>query len=168
VSHWDLEALQERIGREVVYRAPEPIGAAAARYFAIAIGSSNPCYTDADVARANGHRDVVVPPTWLCETNQYVAEAQTDEHGYRGHQWDLPIRGCRQVRGGNRYRFHRHAHPDDVVTATWRITSVEERTSRDGRPMLVVGSEARYCGTDGDPIVDDHETLIFQPLPGAG
>ncbi len=161
---WDLAELEGWIGREVVYTAPDPIGAAAGRYFALAIGATNPIYTDREVARAHGHRDVVIPPTWLCETNQYVADLPTDAHGYRGHGWDLPVTGCRLVRGGNTYTFHRHASPDDVVTVTWRIASVTERTDRRGRPMLLVGSEAHVTGAAGDPIVTNAETLVFQPL----
>lgn len=163
---WDLDAVRERVGSEVVYTAPEPLGAASIRYFALAIGDDNPLYTDRDAARAAGYDDVVAPPTLLAETNQYVTGLDRDDDGYRGHTWDLEIPGTRLIRGGNRYVFGAPAHPDTVVTATWRITDVVEKERRDGSVMLIVTSEATYTNQDGEHLLTDTETLIYQPLPG--
>lgn len=102
------------IGREVTYTAPEPISAAAFRYFGQAIGDDNPLYTDPGFAREHGYEDVVAPPTLICETNQY-ANLPKNSHGFAGHLWDLKIEGCRLVRGGNSYRFHRPVYPSDIV-----------------------------------------------------
>ena len=44
------DELTEWVGREVTYRAPEPVGRAALRYFARAVGDDNPVYTDRDAA----------------------------------------------------------------------------------------------------------------------
>ena len=161
---WDLDAIQALVGREVVHRAPEPFGRTAFRYFAEAIGDDNPIYTDPDAARAAGYVDVVAPPTLLMETNQYVASRGRDDAGYKGHQWDLPVTGCRLIRGGNAYEFHAPLYPGDVVTATWRITSADEKQGRDGRAMLLVGSEARFTRADGTLLAVDRETLIYQEL----
>jgi hypothetical protein len=46
------EELRGWIGREVSYAAPEEIGRASIRYFALAIGDDNPLYVDEDYARA--------------------------------------------------------------------------------------------------------------------
>jgi acyl dehydratase len=161
---WDLAAIRSRIGEHVTYTAPEPLGRAAIRYFAEAIGDDNPLYTDAAHARAAGYDDVVAPPTLLMETNQYVPGRARDDAGYKGHQWDLPVSGCRLIRGGNRYEFHAPVHPDDVVTATWQITSADEKTSGSGARMLLVGSEARFTRADGTLLAVDRETLIFQEV----
>ncbi len=64
--------LRTRIGETRVYVAPEPIGRAAFRYFAQAIGDDNPLYTDEQFARAHGFPGVIAPPTLVCETNQYA------------------------------------------------------------------------------------------------
>lgn len=161
---WDLDAIRAMIGASVVYVSPEPFGRVAFRYFAEAIGDDNPVYVDAAAARAAGYDDVVAPPTLLMETNQYVASRDRDDAGYKGHQWDLPVTGCRLIRGGNRYEFHAPLYPDDVVTATWRITSADEKAGRDGRAMLLVGSEARFTRADGTLLAVDRETLIYQEL----
>ncbi len=162
---WDLEAVKAFIGREVAYTAPDPLGAAAIRYFASAIGSTNPVYTDVDSARAAGHSDVVAPPTLLAETNQYVTGRTPDSAGYVGHTWDFGIEGTRLIRGGNTYRFHKRATPDTIVTATWRITGVEEKSGRAGQHMLFITSEASYEDQHGDLLLVDTETIIHQQLP---
>lgn len=155
-------------GRSVSYTAPEPFGAAAGRYFGLAVGDDNPLYSDAAYARAHGLAGVTLPPTLVCETNQYAA-LPLDEDGYAGHTWPIDLPGTRQVRGGNRYRFHRRIRPDDVVTATWTIDSFEEKTTRTGAEMLVVASRATYRNQAGELLAENEETIIHVgPDPGPG
>jgi acyl dehydratase len=156
----DVRAL---VGRTRTYTAPEPFGAAAGRYFALAVGDHNPLYTDAELARAHGLDGLTLPPTLVCETNQYAA-LPMDQDGYAGHSWGLDIPGARQVRGGNRYVFHRRIRPDDVVTATWRIDSVTEKVSGSGHEMLVIGSVATYTDQAGELLAENEETIIFVAL----
>lgn len=150
-------------GRTKVYIAPEPFGAAAGRYFGLAIGDDNPLYSDADYARAHGLAGVTAPLTLICETNQY-AGLPMDAEGYAGHTWDLDIPGTRQVRGGNKYRFHRRIRPEDVITATWRIVSVTGKTNRAGNEMLIIGSTATYTNQDQELLAENEETIIFVGL----
>lgn len=159
----DIRAL---VGSTRSYTAPEPFGRAAGRYFALAIGDHNPLYTDDGAARAAGLSSVTLPPTLVCETNQYAGLAR-DAEGYAGHDWHLDIPGTRKVRGGNRYTFHRRIRPDDVVTATWAIIDVEEKQTRSGVDMLIVSSKATYSDERGDLLAENEETLIFVSLEGA-
>ena len=153
------------VGRTRAYTAPEPFGAAAGRYFGLAIGDDNPLYSDPSFARAQGLRGVTAPPTLICETNQY-AGLPIAEDGYAGHMWEIDIPGTRLVRGGNRYTFHRRLRPEDVVTATWSIAGAEEKTTRSGQDMLVITSRAVYTDQDGGPIAENEETMIFVSLGG--
>jgi len=153
----DIRAL---VGREVTYTAPEELGRAAIRYFATAVGDDNPLYTDAAYARRHGYDDVVAPPTLICETNQYAAVARDDE-GYAGHSWHLELPNTRQVRGGNSYEFHQPVRPTDVITATWRISDVTERTTGSGADMLIVTSAASYLNQHGELLATNEETIIF-------
>ncbi|GAA4368142.1 FAS1-like dehydratase domain-containing protein [Nocardioides caricicola] len=150
-------------GRTKVYTAPEPFGAAAGRYFGLAIGDDNPLYSDPAYAQAQGLAGVTAPLTLVCETNQYAA-LPMDHEGYAGHTWGLDIPGTRQVRGGNRYTFHRRIRPEDVVTATWRITSVTEKVTGSGNEMLVIASTATYTNQDGELLAENAETIIFVGL----
>lgn len=151
------------IGREATYTAPEPLGAAAIRYFALAVGDENPLYRDAAFARAHGHDDVIAPPTLICETNQYM-DRPIDADGYIGHTWEIPVVGCRKVRGGHTYTFERPVRPSDRIRVTWRILDITEKTSSSGRGLLVVESEARYRNQDGDLLATNVETIIYQEL----
>lgn len=150
-------------GRTKVYTAPEPFGAAAGRYFGLAIGDDNPLYSDPEYARAHGLPGVTVPLTLVCETNQY-AGLPMDQDGYAGHTWDLHIPGTRQVRGGNSYVFHRRIRPEDVIMATWRIEDVTEKVTGSGHPMLIITSKADYTNQDGELLAENTETIIFVAL----
>ncbi len=159
------EELRARIGETAIYTAPEYCGRPAFRYFASAVGDENPLYVDLEAARSVGLDSVVAPPTWVCETNQYVG-GRPDADGYAGHSWHLDVPGTRLVRGGNDYVFHRHIRPIDVITATWRIVDLIERTTSAGQQMLVVTSEATYTRADGALLTTNTETLIFVALEG--
>ena len=149
------------IGREATYTAPEPYGAASFRYFALAVGAEEAIHRDPEAARAAGYDDVAAPPTFICETNQYL-DRSPDDQGYIGHSWDLPVTGCRELRGGHEYTFGRPARPDDRVTVTWRVSDIVEKTSRGGKAMLVVTSVAEHRAQDGDLLATNRETLLYQ------
>lgn len=151
------------VGRTRVYVAPEPFGAAAGRYFGLAIGDDNPLYSDPAYAREHGLDGVTAPPTLICETNQYTG-LPMDPEGYAGHRWGIDIPGTREVRGGNAYTFYRRIRPDDVITATWRIEDVAEKTTGKGQPMLLVTSKASYTAADGELLAENEETIIFVAL----
>ncbi|HVB79455.1 MAG TPA: MaoC family dehydratase N-terminal domain-containing protein [Candidatus Binataceae bacterium] len=157
------EELRGWIGREVAYAAPEEIGRASIRYFALAIGDDNPLYVDEAYARAAGHPSIIAPPTFVCETCQY-AHRPPNQDGYIGHVWELPIKGCRMIRGGHEYEFFRAVLPEDRISVTWRLEDISEHGSSRGGSMLVVISAATYSNQDGNLLARNRETLIFQPL----
>ncbi len=151
------------VGRTRAYTAPEPFGAASGRYFALAVGDDNPLYVDPAFARQYGLAGVTAPPTLICETNQYAALPMSAD-GYAGHEWPIDVPGTRTVRGGNAYTFHRRLRPEDIITATWTITGMQEKTTRSGQDMLIVTSRADYSDQDGSPLARNEETLIFVSL----
>ncbi|GIH80869.1 MaoC family dehydratase [Planobispora longispora] len=146
------------VGREASYTAPEELGRAAIRYFALAVGDDNPLYTDDAHARAHGHDGIVAPPTLICESNQY-AGLPRDGDGFAGHSWRLDVPGTRLVRGGNAYEFHRPVRPSDVITVTWRVEEVTEKAGK-----LFVTSRATYVNQHGHLLAVNEETLIHVPL----
>lgn len=160
------DEIRALVGRTEVYTAPEPLGAAAGRYFGLAVGDRNPLYSDAEYARAHGLDGVTAPPTLICETNQY-ADLPIGPDGGAGHDWGIEVPGARKMRGGNSYVFHRRVRPDDVVTATWEITGATAKTTRSGAEMLVVTSRATYTRQDGATLAENTETIVFVAL-GAG
>jgi acyl dehydratase len=155
--------LRALIGKTVSYEAPEEIGRAAIRYFALAIGDPNPLYTDPAFARAQGYEDVVAPPTFIVETNQYMT-GEPDHDGYIGHSWGIKIPGTRLIRGGHDYEFHGPVYPWHRPLVEWKIMDMMEKRTRSGSRMLLVVSEARYTDQHGWPLAINRETLIFQEL----
>ena len=116
-------------GRTRTYTAPEPFGAAAGRYFGLAIGDDNPLYSDPEYARAHGLAGVTAPLTLICETNQYANLPSTPDGVRRAH---LGHRDPGHPTGARRQllHFHRRIRPEDVITATWEIADVTEKTTR--------------------------------------
>jgi acyl dehydratase len=154
------EELRALVGRQAVYVSPEEFGLAAGRYFARAVGDDNPLYTSTEAARAVGLPGPVLPPTLLFETNSYT-DLPRDDEGFAGHSWGVSPPGTRAVRGGNTYTWERDVLPGDRVTATWTVQDVTERTTRAGRPMVVLTSGCRYEAADGGLIGEQTETLVF-------
>ena len=157
------DELNQWIGREFNYTAPEEIGRASIRYFALAIGDDNPLYFDDEYARAAGYAGVIAPPTFICETNQY-AHRQPNADGYIGHSWDLPLNGCRMIRGGHAYEFSRPVRPDDRLNVNWRLEDISEHNSSRGGTLLIVTATATFSDQRGEMLASNRETLIFQPL----
>lgn len=157
--------LRARVGETRSYVAPEPMGRASFRYFAQAIGDENPLYIDEQFARDHGYPGVIAPPTLVCETNQY-ANLPRESTGYAGHLWDIEIPNTRVLRGGNQYTFHQPVQPEDILTVTWSIADMVERTSAKGNPMVIVTSRAQYTNQAGELLVTNVETLIYQSRGG--
>jgi acyl dehydratase len=157
------DELKAWIGREVTYTAPEELSRASIRYFALAMRDDNPLYLDDAYAREAGYPSVIAPPTLICETCQY-AHRPPDEGGYIGHEWHLPITGCRLIRAGNDYEFFRPVLPDDRVSVTWKLEDIAERASSRGGTQLFVTSAARFENQRGEPLAINRETVVFQPL----
>jgi acyl dehydratase len=148
------------VGREVTYEAPEELGRAAIRYFALATADDNPLYRDEEFARAHGRSSIVAPPTLVCETNQYMS-GPMDSHGYIGHLWRLPLDGWSVIRGGNEYEFYAEVSPDDRLRVTWRLADISERTSSKGNRMAIVTSEITYRNQSGAVLAVNRDTTIY-------
>lgn len=140
------------VGLEVTYRAPDPVSASSGRYFAQAVGDNNPLY--------RRQQDSIIPPTLIFETTQ-LSGGTPNADGYAGHSWPIDIPGTRLLRGGHHYTWHRDVRPDDVITSTWRLDAVAERTTSAGRSMVVVTSTCRYTDEHGELLAENEETLLF-------
>ena len=155
--------LQAMIGRQVHYPAREAFGHASIRYFALAMHDDNPLYVDEEYAKAAGYPGIIAPPTLVCETCQY-AHRKPSLEGYIGHEWHLPVLGCRMIRAGNDYTFVRSVLATDSISVTWTLESMEEKLSSRGGTQLFVISVATYADAQGATVATNRETLVFQPM----
>ena len=153
-----LERLKATVGQEIVLRSPDEIGRSSLRQYALAIGDFNPLYSDREFAQANGLRDVMAPPTLICDTWQYV-DSDMDERG------DLlgrgPIRELEGLRAGNEYEFFQTIHPDDVITAHWAVKDVYEKTGRTGSLVFQVIETTFYNQSD-ELLARNTETMFYR------
>ena len=161
------DELKGWVGREVHYPAREEFGRASIRYFALALGDTNPLYSDDEYARAAGYPSVIAPPTLVVETCQYSNQPPNAD-GYIGHEWHLPVTGCRLIRAGNDYEFTRPVLPVDRISATWTLEDIVERSSSRGGTQLFVTSVARYKDAEGAIVAVNRETLVYQPVVTGG
>jgi hypothetical protein len=144
--------LRALVGREVVYRAPEPLSRSAFRYFALALGDDNVRWRSGEA-----------PPTFVVESIQYRDDRDALLRG--GDVWGIEIPGTRALRGGHEYEFHRPVRDGDRLVVTWRIADIEEKTTSTGTRMLIVLSEATYRTDDDDELLAvNRETVIYQEL----
>ena len=154
-----LERLKATVGQEIVLRAPDEIGRSSLRQYALAIGDFNPLYSNREFAQANGLRDVMAPPTLICDTWQYV-DSDMDERG------DLlgrgPIRELEGLRAGNEYEFFQTIHPDDVITAHWAVKDVYEKTGRTGSLVFQV-IETTFYNQSEELLARNTETMFYRP-----
>ena len=154
-----LERLKATVGQKIVRRAPDELGRSSLRQYALAIGDFNPLYSNREFAQANGLRDVMAPPTLICDTWQYV-DSDMDERG------DLlgrgPIRELEGLRAGNEYEFFQTIHPDDVITAHWTVKDVYEKTGRTGSLVFQV-IETTFYNQSYELLARNTETMFYRP-----
>jgi len=155
--------LLEHVGRTMTFVAPEAVGAASIRYFALALDDLNPLYLDRTVAAVTRYGDIVAPPTFVCESIQYANE-RPNEDGYIGPQWALPLPPCRAIRGGHDYEFFEAVRPTDRLTVHWTLSDIFERDTRKRGALLFVVSDVEYRNQAGTLLARNRETLIYEPL----
>jgi hypothetical protein len=107
---------QDVIGRQLP-SVTVTVDAGRLRFFAKAIGETNPVFTDQQAAQAAGHRDLPVPPTFL-----FGIELESPDP----FAWlsDLGVDLRRVLHGEQSFTYHSQAVAGDVLTASPRITNV--------------------------------------------
>jgi acyl dehydratase len=121
------------------------------RLFAKATGQRDPLYTDLEVARAQGHADLPVPPTYLfgLELERPDPFAWLTDHGI-----DLN----RVLHGTQRFVYHAQAYAGDTLTTASEITGV---TSKKGGALELV--ERRSVVTrGGQPVATLEQTVVVK------
>ena len=156
--------LTAMIGRKAHYPAREAISDAMIRYYALATGDMNPIYCDTEAAQAAGYPARVAPPTFVVEMWAY-AHAKPRPTGFFLHDWDLPLEGFAQIRGGNRYVFHRPIYGHDAISVTYELLDITEKQGKAGA-MLLVTSRASYHDAKGHEVARNEETLFLKPKGG--
>jgi acyl dehydratase len=126
------------------------------RFFAKAIGETNPLYTDVDAAKAAGYADLPVPPTFL-----FAIELENpDQFGWVADQGIDPRF---VLHGEQSFTYHSIAHAGDTLTATPRIVDVY---SKKGGALEFIVKNTAVTRADGSAVAD-LETVIVVRNPEA-
>lgn len=154
-----LDALKKTVGLEIVFQAPDEMGRSSFRQYALAIVDFNPLYSDREFAQSHGLRDVMAPPTLICDTWQYIDSDMDERGGMVGRGALGELNG---LRAGNEYEFFQPIHPDDVITARWTVKDVYERTGRSGTMVFQV-VEATFYNQREELLARNTETMFYRP-----
>lgn len=136
------------IGR--VYPAPETyeVSREIIRNFARAVGDTHPVYTDVEVAKGLGYRDVIAPPTFLT-----VLRFRFNDSGPLTDP-DLGLDYSKVLHGEQRFVHHRPTCAGDVLTAKTTIVSIRE--AGDNELVLTETSVT----ASGEPVCDIYNTTV--------
>jgi len=127
------------------------------RSFALAIGETDPVYTDLDAARAAGHPDLPAPPTFVFGLDL--------GRGAEDFAWltDLGVDLRHILHGEQAFTYHSVAHAGDTVTCS--STIVDDYAKRGGAlRFLVVQTTVRR--SDASLVADLRKSIVVRD-PGA-
>lgn len=122
------------------------------RFFAKAIGEGNPVYTDLDAARAAGHPDLPVPPTFLFA----IELEQPDPFAWAD---DLGIDLRHVLHGEQSFAYHSTAYPGDVLTARPRVADVYAKR---GGALEFIVKETAVTRADGSAVADLKSVIVVR------
>jgi acyl dehydratase len=90
------------------------------QFFAQVIGETDPVYTDVEAARAAGHPDLLVPPTFLfsLELRRPDSHVLIDELGFDRRQF---------LHGEERFTYHALAYAGEELELTAEYTDCYEK-----------------------------------------
>jgi len=121
------------------------------RFFAKAIGETDPVYTDEAAAKAAGHRALPVPPTFLLCLESEGRNPQAIVEDIMG--FDLG----RILHAEQTFSYQRMAYAGDLLTFDTRIVDVYEKK---GGALQFVVQETRISNQDGEHIADLRSSLV--------
>ncbi|WP_405492507.1 MaoC family dehydratase N-terminal domain-containing protein [Nocardia sp. NBC_00511] len=127
------------------------------RFFATAIGETNPIFTDRDAAAAAGHANLPVPPTFL-----FGIELESPDP----FAWlaELGIDLRRILHGEQSFTYHSTAVAGEVLTAAPTISDVY---SKKGGALQFIEKSSLVTRADGD-LVAELKTVIVVRNPEGG
>ena len=97
-----------------------PIERSRLRFFAKAIGETNPVYIDEAAAMAAGYPDLPVPPTFL-----FAAELDSGATDRMLQDLQIPI--AKLLHGEQSFTYHQHACAGDMVTVHSAIEDIYDK-----------------------------------------
>jgi acyl dehydratase len=140
------DEMRAAIGREgdpVIYEVDNT----GCRQFARSVGYTDPIFYDEAAAKAAGYRGILAPPGFLGLATMIPGKSAPRGPESAGFKTDLK----RVLNGGTDYEYFDDVCAGDVLTATMKISDINEREGRMG-PMLIVSTETTYKNQAGQTV----------------
>jgi len=147
------DELRAAIGREspaVTYEV-DNLGC---RQFARAVGYTDPVYYDEEYARGQGFRGIVAPVGFL---GHPVYNPAKPSRGPETPGLNIPLK--RVLNGGTDIEYLDDICAGDVLTATMKVSDIQEREGRMG-VMLIVSTETTFRNSAGKTVAILRGTVI--------
>ncbi|MEY4750114.1 MAG: hypothetical protein RIQ60_2328 [Pseudomonadota bacterium] len=126
------------------------------RFFAKATGQDDPLYIDPAVARAAGHPDLPVPPTFL-----FCLEMDAPDPGAIRTLLGLDVR--RILHGEQRFTYHRLVHAGERLTFRPRIDDIYDK--KGGALEFIVRTTA-ITDAQEKPVAELRAVIVYRnPTP---
>ncbi|WP_061136065.1 MaoC family dehydratase N-terminal domain-containing protein [Caballeronia fortuita] len=119
------------------------------RFFAKAIGETNPIYFDDAAARDAGHAALPLPPTFL-----FSLEFEQPSTAWRD---ELGIVSSRILHGEQSFEYHRMAYAGDLLRYEGRIADIYDK--KNGALWFIV-RETRVTNQRGEHVADLRSVIV--------
>ncbi len=126
-----------------------PLERSRLRFFAKAIGETDPVYTDVEAAREAGHADLPAPPTFL-----FAAELDSGATERMLQDMEIPL--AKLLHGEQGFSFHRTACAGDTITVRSSVTDIYDK--KQGQLEFVV--KTARATNQHDELVAELRTVI--------
>ena len=121
------------------------------RFFAKAIGETNPVYFDESAARDAGHPALPLPPTFL-----FSLEFEQPDTSWRD---EIGIELPRILHGEQQFTYHRVAYAGDTLLFESRIADIYDKK---GGALEFVVRETRVTNQRGEHVADLRSVLVHR------
>jgi acyl dehydratase len=122
------------------------------RFFAKAIGETNPIYSDEAAARRAGYRSILMPPTFL-----FCLEMEQADPYLWFRELGIPL--PRALHGGQSFQYHRLACAGDVMTFNSEIVDIYAK--KNGALEFVV-QDVTITNQHAEAVADFRRTLAIR------
>jgi acyl dehydratase len=122
------------------------------KFFAKAIGQTDPVYTDEAAAKRAGHPSLPVPPTFL-----FCLEMESPNPGALRDLLDIPV--PKVLHGEQRFTYHAMAFAGDTLTFEQRIADLY---AKKGGLLEFIVRETRVTNQHGTHVADLHGITVVR------
>jgi acyl dehydratase len=129
-----------------------PVDAGRLKFFAKAIGETNPVFTDPAAAQAAGHPALPVPPTFL-----FSIEMERPDPFDWVSALGIDLRHV--LHGEQRFDYHSQAYAGDLLTAKPKIVDIY---SKKGGALEFVVKDTAVVRADGSAVADLTSVLVVR------